>query len=99
MDAVLAKTLLAPAPSGLQGAVRRAIDGVALYHLMSLASAETAPLEVRAAAWERLRRVEGAGKTGTPHLRFAAELIERFRRDPKQIPVPAPPEAPPGQPI
>jgi hypothetical protein len=76
------------------------VDTVALYHLMALAANQNAPMQVRGIAWSRLDELAKASSVQPEsHRRHAARLIERFRQDPKQIPLPAPLEAPPGQPI
>ena len=81
----------AAAEGGLAHEARRAAGYVALQRLMALAGNESASSPARETASAHLRKIEaGAG--------FAKELIERWRRDPKSIALPAA-EVPPGQPI
>ena len=99
LDAVLQATWLAPRAQGMAGEVQRTVESVALYHLMALASNEGAPMRVRAAAWKALEQVSRSVAPGDSMRMYGVELIKRFREDPKTIPMPAPLEPPPGQPI
>ncbi len=105
IDRVLKATWYAPALSGAQGSVQRAIAPVALYYLMQLVRDTAAPADVRAVAWNRLHELRRtlANATGNPEwaalCAYAAGRIERFEREPKEVTLPAPLEAPPGQPI
>jgi hypothetical protein len=105
IDSVLGATWYSARAQGLAAEVQRTVDMVALYHLMALAAAEGAPPQVRAIAASKLMELSrflAAPVTGNPaaaHRKHAAELMERFRKDPKEIPMPRPFEAPPGQPI
>ena len=93
IDKLLARTWRAPAASGLQREVQRAVNYVVLYHLMSLAHDDGAPARAREIAWEKLQAMKTwAGP-------YAASLIQRYQENPKEIPVTRPPEPPPGQPI
>ncbi|MBC8167044.1 MAG: zinc-dependent metalloprotease [Bryobacteraceae bacterium] len=101
IDAVVSATVAAAAPDGLGGVVKRAVDNVALYYLMALAVSETAPEEVRAMAWKKLRGIPRIAATGADraHLDYLTGVVERFLKDPELIPIPKPLELPPGQPI
>lgn len=100
IGAVLDHTWRAAKPAGLAGEIARAIDVVALYHLMRLASAESAPAQVWAITTAQLTalRVRLKGAAGA-HSEYGAAAIERFLDEPKQPSLPVPLEAPPGQPI
>ncbi len=99
IDAVLRATLLAPASTtGLDTEIRHSVDTVVLYHLMSLAASETAPAGVRAVASAKLGALPAAMTAG-PWRTWVTGLVDRFRKDPRTIPLPKPLEAPPGQPI
>ncbi len=99
LDAVLQSTWLAPRAQGMVGEVQRTVESVALYHLMALASNQGAPMRVRAAAWKVLDQLSRSVAPGDTQRMHGVELIRRFREDPKTIPMPAPVEPPPGQPI
>jgi hypothetical protein len=86
--------------------VGRTIDDAVLYRLLSLASNETASEQTRAIAFAKLDdlRKWAAGRAVTDplqqaHLRFAANRIEYFLRNPKEIPVTNPADPPDGAPI
>jgi hypothetical protein len=80
--------------------VQKTVDNVVLYHLMALASNPNAHVQVREIAWQALTDLNARlGGMSTPHARYAAARIERFLKDPKEIPVPKPVDPPPGQPI
>ena len=105
IDRLLAATWKAAPPEGLAAEVQRAIDSVALYHLMVLARDEAAPEQVRAIAWAKLHDLKSSiSLTGLPfdqgaHLAYAVDRIARFEANPKEVPLPKPVEPPPGQPI
>ncbi|MDZ4802996.1 MAG: zinc-dependent metalloprotease [Bryobacteraceae bacterium] len=99
VGAVLKATLLAPRQTGMAGEVQRTVEGVALYHLMALASNAGAPTRVRAFVWDELDGVAAKVGSGDSMRRHVTQLIKRFQADPKVIPIPAPMGAPPGQPI
>jgi hypothetical protein len=86
--------------------VGRTIDDAVLYRLLSLAANEAASEQARAIAFAKLddlRKWAGANKTADPlqqaHFRFAASQIEYFLKNPKEIPVTKPADAPDGSPI
>jgi hypothetical protein len=104
VDTLLAATWKAPAKTGMQAEIQRTVDAVVLYHLMALASNDTAPAQVRAIARHRLNKLgtyaRGLTAPGWEEFgMYAAERIRRFEENPKEIAVPKPVEAPPGQPI
>ncbi len=96
----------APAESGMKGEIRRVVDSVVLYHLMALAKDESASTQARSIAGrslDDLRKWVAAPRAGdaasTAHWSWAAGQIGRFQQNPKEFQMPAPVEAPPGQPI
>jgi hypothetical protein len=106
IDKVIAATWKADLPAALAGEVHRAVDSVALYHLMALAANDNASVQARAIAFERLGALAEwlntnpqPDATRKAHFVFGAAQIKRFLANPKEIPVPKPVEAPPGQPI
>ncbi len=105
IDKIVAATWKAPEASGLTGEVQRAIDMVALYRLMALASNDAAPAQVRAVAWSKLAGLRdwtpppAAGADMAALHKFAAIEIRHFETNPREIGVPRPPVAPPGMPI
>lgn len=106
IDKLIAATWKAEPVAGLSGEVQRVVDAVVLYHLMALAANEGASQQARAVAYDRLEvlkqflnRVAGNDLAARAHYRFAAAQIDRFQKNPKEIPVSKPLEAPPGQPI
>ncbi|MBM3764425.1 MAG: DUF5117 domain-containing protein [Acidobacteria bacterium] len=106
IERLLAATWNAPVRAGMQSEIQKAVNMVALHHLMALAANEQAAPGARAQAAGALRRVKvaltnkGSNDASWEALyRFAIAQIDRFERDPKVIPVPKPLEPPPGQPI
>lgn len=99
IDAVVASVWKAPRASGLAGEVQNTVQGVALFHLMALASAENAPMAVRASALSRLAALKGDLVPPHPTGVHQSELIDRFLKDPKAPTAPRPLDPPPGQPI
>jgi hypothetical protein len=105
IDAVLNATWFSPRVQGLAAEVQRTVDTVALYHMMALAANDGTPPQVRAVAGSKLDTLRrflarlAAGDAAAAHRKYALDLIDRFQKDPKNIPMPKPLEAPPGQPI
>ncbi len=104
IDALLTSTWKATPRTGMQGEIQRTVDAVVLYHLMALASNETTSSQARAIARHRLSKLNEWAKTlrgpGWEEFgMYASERIRRFEENPKEITVPKPAEAPPGQPI
>jgi len=100
----LTSTWKATPRTGMQGEIQRTVDAVVLYHLMALASNETTSSQARAIARHRLSKLNEWAKTlrgpGWEEFgMYASERIRRFEENPKEITVPKPAEAPPGQPI
>jgi len=96
----------APVEPGMKGEIRRVVDSVALYHLMALAKDESGSVQARAIALrelEDLRKWLMGPRTGdastSAHRSSAAGQIRQFQENPKEFQMPAPAEAPPGQPI
>ena len=86
--------------------VGRTIDDVVLYRLLSLAANDAASEQARAIAFAKLddlRKFVGERKSPDglqqAHFRFAAHQIEYFLRNPKEIRVTKPADAPDGSPI
>jgi hypothetical protein len=112
-DAVLTGTWKAPHGDGYEQQIAIVVDNVALFHLMSLAANEQATDEVRAIASLELHQLrewltqQGNAATVPPaanfpqqaHYFYAAQQIEQFEKNPKQITVPPPPAPPDGPPI
>ena len=95
----------APQP-GMRGEIQKAVNMAVLHHLMALSANEAAAPSARAQAHMALVALRKELPTGrfpdqalAAIYEFAVAQIERFERDPKVIPVPRPPEPPPGQPI
>ncbi|MGI8743477.1 MAG: zinc-dependent metalloprotease [Bryobacteraceae bacterium] len=100
IDKLMTATWRARPVTGLAGEVQHAVDYVVLYHLMALAGNDAVPAQARAIAYARLDELKNSSGFGSSaHKRFAAAQIDRFQKNPKEIPVPKPLEAPPGQPI
>jgi hypothetical protein len=99
IDAVIGATWRAPRLKGLASEVQQTVQSVALYHLMALASADTAPLGVRAVAQAKLGALQRELEPTDAVRRHHADLIRRFLNDPKSPTVPRPLDAPEGQPI
>ncbi len=106
IDRLLSATWKAPPAAGLGAQVQRAVDGVVLYDLMALAGNEGAPAQVRAIAYDKLIGLKTwlAGQASADvDLRafqaYGVAQIKKYETNPKEISVPKPIEAPPGQPI
>jgi hypothetical protein len=90
---------------GLSGEVQCAVAAVTLRSLMHLVSNTQASEQARAIAFDRLRSLrhwlELAPGTVPSHMEFqyAAAQIAAFEKNPKEITIPAAPDAPPGMPI
>lgn len=95
LDRTVSATVNAPQPAGLAREVKRAVDAVVVYHLMSLAASDAATQQTRSAARAQLTTLPI--RLGDATALSAA--IKRFLDDPAKIPLPRPLEAPPGQPI
>ncbi len=93
--------------TGYSAAVKREADNAVLFRLMELAANEDASGQVRAVAFFKLNQLKewlGIQKaTGddvqTAHIQMGISQIDRFQKDPKQIPVTKPAEPPAGPPI
>jgi len=109
IDRLIAATWRSAAEAGLAGEVQRAVNSVALYHLMSLAANESASSQSRAAAGHKLNQLKTwisaqAGSTQMEesrraHFLFALAQIKKFEENPKEMSLPRPLEPPDGQPI
>jgi hypothetical protein len=106
LDRVWAATWTAPHRAGYHGAVQRAVDSAALKQILSLAVDESAPAQVRAEVWARLKRFKtdlakavAADEAQRAHLAYGLKTMELFEKDPKPASLPKVLEPPPGQPI
>jgi len=106
IDRLLTATWKIDPPPAQTAEVHRAVDSVALYHLMALSADEAAPQQVRAIAWTKLRDLGDWLAHAAPasfdqraHYAYAAERIKRYEANPKEITLPKPADPPPGQPI
>ena len=80
---------------GLQKEVASVVKITALERLLGLAMDPTASVEVRSIAKVEVTKL----KTLFSGDAYAAGLVSRFEDDPKELELPKPVEAPPGQPI
>jgi hypothetical protein len=105
---LLSATWNTPSGNGYSAEVKRAVDSVALYHLMKLAADEEASQQVRAVASFQLEQLRlglkgkmqrNNSKDEKAHFFLAVQQIERFQKDPKILDVSKPPEQPAGAPI
>jgi len=95
------------ARAGYDGAIARAVDDVALYDLLALATNDGAAPEVRAIAGLKLHQLKAwaaapapsVGEDEQAHRAQAVRQIEQFERDPRKLELPAPAEPPDGPPI
>jgi hypothetical protein len=106
IDRLLGATWKAPHDNGLAGEAGRLVSTVALYHLMALSKDDAANMQARAIAHQKLDELRKwllASPSQSPaeaaHRSFAAARIKQFEDNPKDFMMPAPTEAPPGQPI
>jgi Met-zincin/Domain of unknown function (DUF5117) len=93
VQAVAKATWLAPAPSGMEGEIKNAVDVVLLEHLLQIAADPEAATSVKATALSALE----SAKTRLPV--YVRHLLDEFNRDPKNFQLPQISPAPPGQPI
>ena len=93
LDAVAKTTWLAPAPAGLPGAVKAAVDEVLFEHVLSLLAQDDASPLVRSTvvAWLQTER----SRLPSPLIRQLSE----YEKNPKEFRIPSIPDPPPGQPI
>lgn len=106
IDRILRKTAMGAEPAGMDGALQRTVNSVVLYRLMVLAQSTSSSEQVKAMAWLKLRTLKqhwelaaGTDEDWQAHRVWGAHRIGQFLEDPKQLPLPKPQEAPPGQPI
>jgi hypothetical protein len=108
INQVLASTDTGSRNPGYLGEVGRAVDNVALYDLMILASDTKAAAQVRAVASMELDRLKQrlAAAVATEqdyalraHFFFVAAQIEQFQKDSAKMNLTLPSEAPDGPPI
>jgi hypothetical protein len=81
--------------TGLQKEVAAMVKTVALERLIGLAVDPTASVEVRAISKAEISKLKSLFSSDA----YAAGLVARFEDDPKELALPKPLEAPPGQPI
>jgi len=108
VDKVINATWKSKHDQGFSGEVQRAIDNVALYHLISLAGNETVLYQVRSIASLKLEELSNwltaqvktaRDENQRAHMKFAVSQINLFKEDPKKLVLTRPGEPPPGQPI
>lgn len=115
LDAVMKSTWYSPHGTGYPQQVAIVVDNIALYELMSLAANDQATDEVRAIASLELHELKdwltsqhpeqpltqslGTDYPQRAHYFYAAQEIDQFEKNPKQIAVPQPPPPPDGSPI
>jgi hypothetical protein len=104
IDRFTAETVLHTAETGYRGEVERAVARAVLRRLMSLAASDTASGQARAIAYDRILKLKSAGaapqqESSRIFWQSANKQIELFEKDPKQLSLPKPLEAPPGMPI
>jgi len=108
LDTILTATWKSIRQPGYSGEISRVVDSTVLYDLMSLSANDKASVQSRAIASLKLDELKtwaarGQSASKDPeeraHLYFAAAQIAQFQKDPKLIPVPAPPQPPDGPPI
>jgi hypothetical protein len=93
LDTVAKSTWFAPAPSGLPGEVKTAIDAVLFDRALSLLVEGQASTLVRSAAMNWFQ-----GQRNRLPATLSRQLAA-FEKNPKEFKLPEPPSAPPGQPI
>ncbi|MDZ7638414.1 MAG: zinc-dependent metalloprotease [Bryobacterales bacterium] len=103
---LLNATIRAERREGMEGELQRTANSVVLYRLMALAQSPASTEQVKAIASLHLAELKDyVEKTESPdsswkaHSLWAAERIRRFQASPKEITIPKPQAAPPGQPI
>ena len=108
IDKTLLSTWKAPQATGYAREVQHTVDMVILADLMSLASSERSPNQVRAIAelkldqlknWISAQRTVVADENRRAFLFYASEQIKRFQDDPKKMNLTRPQDPPDGQPI
>jgi hypothetical protein len=106
IDRLMGATWKAEPAVGLGGQVQRTVDTVVLYDLMALSANEQASPQSRATALAKLVALREWANGQNPadaglkaFYQFGAAQIRRFENNPKEIGIPKPAEAPPGQPI
>jgi hypothetical protein len=101
LDALVASTWQAKDAPGLSGRVQAAARLAALRQLMSLAVDERASGEARGLALGEVQKLKVwlAAQPKSAAGTLALQQIGMFERDPKQMSLPRPMEAPPGMPI
>lgn len=97
IDTLLGATWRKAEGTGLDAQVAHIVRRVVLIRLMGLAVDNSASSEVREIATAEVGAVKAAIRTHPDA--YAAQLIQAFERDPKQLQLPQLAEPPPGQPI
>ena len=109
IDTTLARTWKAsPPPGAYRSEIHRAVDNVALYHLMILATDPQSPAQAAAIAFSKIDQLRRWLEERVPsvtdepqraHFQYTVALIQRYQADPAKFVVPAPQPTPPGAPI
>jgi hypothetical protein len=108
LDAVLAASWKAQPFPGHSGAIQRTVNGVVLNHLMTLATNEKTPGEVRALAtlkldelkqWLASQESQMKDPATQAEFFFAKNQIDRFEKNPADVHATPPAQPPAGDPI
>jgi hypothetical protein len=98
--------VLASPATGLDAEIQRTVHHVLLYRLMVLVQSSASPEQAKAIASAKLadakahfEKTDGLDADAKAHAQWAAERIRRFQTNPKELTLPKPQPAPPGQPI
>jgi hypothetical protein len=94
IETLFSATWHAVPKSGLQQEVAQVVRMVALEQLLSLAMDPQSSVMVRSIATAEIQKQKRS--IADP---YALSLIAKFQEDPKELNLPKPIEAPPGQPI
>ncbi|MBI5084708.1 MAG: zinc-dependent metalloprotease [Acidobacteria bacterium] len=101
IERLWSKTWKAPAAPALQGETQRTVQLSALRRVMGLAVDESASGGARAAAAAKISDLKAwlSAQPKSAHTAYALAQIAAFEKDPKEMRLPKPQEAPPGMPI
>ncbi len=101
INTLLNATLRAKDPAGMERQIAHAVDYVVVIRLIGLALDPSAPAEVRSIATAKVNELKYDLTTSglSVALNYAMDLIATFQRDPEELELPKPVEAPPGQPL
>jgi hypothetical protein len=106
--ALLAKTWFASRPEGVEAAIQRSVDDLALQRLLRLSADAAALPDVRAMAlesvntldnWMTTRLQRETDSVWRAHYTLAQQTIRQAREDPSSLEKLPPPVVPPGSPV